>query len=96
MTILAWPDFGVPTDRDAAAGAIRKAFDEAHAGRRVEVGCASGIGRTGTVLACMAILAGVQVEDSIDWVRANYRPGAVETGDQERWVHWFGAWMFEQ
>ena len=90
-TILAWPDYGVPTDQEAAARAIRMAFEAAQSGRRVEVGCAGGIGRTGTVLACMAILAGVPLDESIGWVRANYHPDAVETEDQRRWVLWFAS-----
>lgn len=73
-TFLLWPDRGTPTDSRTAATAIRRAFAEAHAGRRLEVGCAGGIGRTGTVLACMAVLAGVPVGESVDWVRDGYHP----------------------
>ena len=45
-----------------------------------------------TVLACMAVLAGVPATDSVAWVRAAYRPGAVETAEQEAWVEWFAEW----
>ena len=57
----------------------------------IEVGCAGGLGRTGTVLACMAVLAGVPAPDAVSWVRRNYRVGAVETPEQERWIDWFAA-----
>jgi protein-tyrosine phosphatase len=86
-----WPDFGVPRNRDAAAAQIRSAFARAQAGERVEVGCAGGLGRTGTVLASMAVLAGVQAAEAVQWVRANYDARAVETQEQEEFVAWFGA-----
>jgi hypothetical protein len=52
---IAWPDFGVPRDINEAARAIEAAFERAQGGERVEVGCHGGLGRTGTVLACMAV-----------------------------------------
>jgi hypothetical protein len=88
---LEWPDFDLPRDRDDAARKIRGAFVRARLGARVEVGCAGGLGRTGTVLACMAILAGVPEDESVEWVRAAYHPGAVETPEQEDWVRWFAT-----
>jgi protein-tyrosine phosphatase len=90
--VIEWPDFGVPADREAAARSIDAAFGRARGGDLVEVGCLGGIGRTGTVLACMAVLAGVPADDAIAWVRREYRPGAVETPEQEEWVSWFGSW----
>ena len=90
--LVAWPDFGVPEDPEAAAGQIAGAFARARRGEVVEVGCLGGSGRTGTVLACMAILAGVAPGQAVDWVRAAYRPQAVETPEQEAWVEWFGRW----
>jgi protein-tyrosine phosphatase len=86
-----WPDFGVPRDREAAAAQIRTAFERARAGERVEVGCAGALGRTGTVLAAMAVLAGVPAADAVRWVRENYNARAVETDEQEEWVGWFAA-----
>src|SRR6185503_8301797 len=57
--VIDWPDFGLPEDPEAAAGDIAAAFDRARNGELVEVGCLGGRGRTGTALACMAVLAGV-------------------------------------
>ncbi len=87
--IIDWPDFGLPPDGPRAAAQIRSAFTRAKSGQVVEIGCLGGLGRTGTVLACMAVLAGVSSADAVAWVRQNYRPGAIETTDQEQWVERF-------
>ncbi|MDQ4039969.1 MAG: phosphatase [Actinomycetota bacterium] len=84
-----WPDFGTPRDERKATEAIRCAYGRARAGQRVEVACSGGTGRTGTVLACMAILAGHPGEDAVSWTRRNYRPRAVETPGQRRWIRRF-------
>ena len=90
--VIAWPDFGVPAEPEVAAGQIAVAFLRARRGELVEVGCLGGSGRTGTVLACMAVLAGVPSAEAVPWVRAAYRPEAVETSEQEAWVQWFAGW----
>jgi protein-tyrosine phosphatase len=87
--LIEWQDFGLPRDPEAARAQIRAAFARARAGERVEVGCLGGLGRTGTVLACMATLAGVPAGEAVTWVRANYDVRAVETPEQEEWVREF-------
>ena len=94
--LIDWPDLGLPVDEEAAAGQIVAAFTRAKNGERVEIGCVGGLGRTGTVLACMAILAGVPVDQAVEWVRANYDSQAVETREQEDWVLWFGQFVRTQ
>lgn len=89
--IIDWPDFRVPRDREQAEAAIAAAFERARAGQRVEVTCVGGTGRTGTTIACMAILAGQPATDAVAWTRRTYRPRAVETWWQKRWVRRFGA-----
>ena len=84
--MLDWPDFGVPTDTEVATREIRAAFDRARAGQTVEVACIGGHGRTGTVLACMAILAGVPPDAAVAWVRRAYCSRAVQEPRQEYWV----------
>jgi protein-tyrosine phosphatase len=88
-----WPDFGLPAEPVKAAGQIVDAFKRAKSGERVEVGCLGGLGRTGTVLACMAVIAGVPDVDAVNWVRRHYRPEAVETSAQAKWVAWFAEWL---
>jgi rhodanese/phosphatase family protein len=86
---LDWPDFRVPRDDDAAAAAVRRLYERAREGQRVEVACGGGVGRTGTVIACLAVLAGHPAADAVAWTRRVYRPRAVETPGQRRWVAWF-------
>lgn len=86
-----WPDFRTPRDDHSAAAAIRHAYSLARAGRRVEVGCGGGTGRTGTVIACMAVLAGHPAGDAVHWTRRHYRRRAVETPGQRRWIIWFAT-----
>ena len=83
---LDWPDFGVPDDAAQVVAVLGSLLDRAHAGERVEVGCVGGHGRTGTALACLAILSGQSPDQAVDWVRANYCPEAVETADQEAFI----------
>ncbi|MDR2987304.1 MAG: protein phosphatase [Nocardiopsaceae bacterium] len=85
---LRWPDFGLPADRTQAATALAEAWRRS-ANERVEVACAGGRGRTGTALACLAILDGVPGSEAVGFVRANYDPRAVETPWQRRFVKQF-------
>jgi protein-tyrosine phosphatase len=84
-----WPDFLLPRDRDHAIGQIRALHERARAGERVEVACGGGIGRTGTVIACLAVLSGLSPADAVVWARANHHRRAVETPWQRRWVSRF-------
>ncbi len=91
--LIEWEDFGLPADGELAAGLIQSAFARARGGELVEVGCLGGLGRTGTVLACMAFLSGVPRHDAVAWVRRSYDSRAVETIEQERWVDWFADFV---
>lgn len=81
-----WPDFLLPRDSQRAVDLIRDLHRRATDGQRVEVACGGGVGRTGTVIAGLAVLAGVPAGDAVGWVRANYNHRAVETPWQRRWV----------
>lgn len=83
---LDWPDFGLPDDADGLLAALQAVLDRARAGARVEIGCLGGHGRTGTALACLAVLCGHPAGQAVDWVRANYCAKAVETDAQARFV----------
>lgn len=87
--LIPWKDFGIPQSPVQAVNQIVAAFKRAKDGDHIEVGCRGGLGRTGTVLACMAVLAGVAPKGAVPWVRQNYDRRAVETPEQEQWVLWF-------
>lgn len=90
MRWVRWPDFRLPRDRRDAAEALHEAWQLAGE-QRVEVACAGGMGRTGTALACLAVLDGVPADRAVDFVRAHYHPRAVETRWQRRYVTRFPA-----
>ena len=76
------PDFTAPTQAQLVDGLVRTLVLMRDAPQLpVYVGCAAGLGRTGTFIAALARLAGIA--DSVAWVRTNYDPRAVETADQE-------------
>ena len=81
-----WPDFGLPADAEAVAEALNTVLGRARSGQFVEIGCLGGHGRTGTALACLAILAGCPALDAVAWVRSSYCSQAVETREQESFV----------
>ncbi|MFC6083776.1 protein-tyrosine phosphatase family protein [Sphaerisporangium aureirubrum] len=88
---IPWPDFLLPADRHTAARAITSLHDRARAGTSAEVACGGGVGRTGTVLACMVTLTGLSPDEALAWVREHHHPRAVETPWQRRWIAWFAA-----
>lgn len=85
---LRWPDFRLPADRAEAREVLGEARERA-AAERVELACAGGRGRTGTALACIAVLDGVPAAEAVAFVRRRYDPDAVETPWQRRYVRRF-------
>lgn len=80
-----WPDWWLPVDRDDAKDAMDEAWRRA-AAERVEISCAGGRGRTGTALACLAVLDGVPTRAAVGYVRRHYDRRAVETPWQRHYV----------
>ncbi|MEU3463531.1 protein phosphatase [Streptomyces sp. NPDC006733] len=85
---LRWPDFRLPSDDGEARSVLAEALDRA-GGERVELACAGGRGRTGTALACLAVLDGVPPGEAVAFVRRHYDAHAVETPWQRRYVRRF-------
>lgn len=89
--VLDIEDFGLPEPAAlrATLDALRAAM-AAEPDRLFYIGCKAGLGRTGTVLACLAREAGV-TGDPVAWVRANHDPRAVETPAQEAFARSWAA-----
>lgn len=85
-----WPDFRLPADPAYAAEVLREAWLRAGP-ERVEIACHGGRGRTGTALACIAVLDGVPAGEAVAFVREHYHRRAVETPWQRRYVTRFPA-----
>jgi hypothetical protein len=85
-----WRDFWLPSDRGDFADALREVLKRAGS-ERVEIACGGGFGRTGTALACLAVLDGVPNDQAVAYVRERYSGRAVETPWQRRLVTRFTA-----
>ncbi|MCM2417346.1 MULTISPECIES: protein-tyrosine phosphatase family protein [unclassified Streptomyces] len=85
---LRWPDFRLPGDDAEARSVLAEALARA-GGERVELACGGGRGRTGTALACLAVLDGVPPGEAVAYVRRHYDAHAVETPWQRRYVRRF-------
>jgi protein-tyrosine phosphatase len=89
-----WPDYQLPKRYVDSALTIIDVFNRAkNQGLWVEVGCIGGHGRTGTTLACMAVLAGLSHKQAVKFVRKNYCDKAIEGSDQEWYVEWFQTFI---
>jgi hypothetical protein len=82
-----WPDYWLPVSTADAADALLLAYRLTSEGARVEVMCKGGKGRTGTALAGLAILDGLDPRAAVAWVRDHYHPGAVEAPWQRWWLY---------
>ncbi|MFE6283568.1 protein phosphatase [Streptomyces sp. NPDC057877] len=82
---LRWRDFWLPADRAAARAELTEVWERA-VRERTEVACRGGKGRTGTALACLAVLDGVPAAEAVAYVRAHYDRRAVETPWQRGYV----------
>jgi hypothetical protein len=83
-----WPDFWLPGDQAHARRVLHEAWERALT-ERVEIACPGGRGRTGTALACLAIIDGLPPEQAVAFVRQHYDPHAVETPWQKRYAAHF-------
>jgi hypothetical protein len=75
---LRWPDFRLPADQADVLPTLTEVWQRA-ATERVEIACAGGRGRSGTALACLAVLDGIPSARAVAFVREHYDRHAVET-----------------
>ena len=83
-------DQGVP-EMEEAADLVRWCRAGLALGERVVVTCMGGLGRSGTIAACVLVDAGASPEAAIALVRAARGPRALETAAQEAFVYAFGS-----
>ena len=84
-------DLGVPSLEDAVPF-VKKLAKRLAAPKTVVVHCFGGLGRSGTVAACVLVAHGREAGDAIERVRA-VRPGSVQSPLQEAFVKRFeDAW----
>ena len=89
VILVRWPDFGV-IGLDRFERLVRKIIRKMNEGKEVEVGCIGAHGRTGTLLAGLLVYAeGLDASRAIQEVRRRYCKHAVETDEQEVFLHEF-------
>ncbi len=84
------PDQQVPSE-DEAEHAVRGILDALRRGERVAVHCLGGLGRSGTLAACVLVRCGMSADEAIRRVREARGPRAVETVAQEAFVQQFAT-----
>lgn len=82
------PDGLPPLSMAASCVLVRELVGELTAGRRVIVHCYAGLGRSGTIAACVMVALGATAERAVDRVRA-VRPGAIASEGQALFVEAF-------
>jgi len=82
------PDFQRPASAGALSILLEDLLLRLRRGETLYLHCLAGIGRTGTVLACLLKAAGA-AGDAVELVRAIYDPRAVETEEQQRFARAF-------
>ena len=80
-------DYGVPKEREAYRRLILQVVDSLRTGTNVLAHCGAGIGRTGTLAACVLAVLGVPVTEALETVHAaGSYPERPEQLDLVDWV----------
>ena len=83
------PDGYPPYSLSVAASLIDVILERLQDGQTVVVHCYAGLGRTGTIVACVLVAGGMDARRAVQRVR-EVRPGAIPSHGQERFVHLWG------
>lgn len=82
LMVYPWPDLGAPREPSRFKRALHWLLRQAADGKRVEIGCAGGHGRTGTTLAGLLVLQGMPARRAAAAIRSHYCADAIETKSQ--------------
>lgn len=88
---FAIPDQHAPVKRADFAAFVDELMTELLNGRGVVVHCRGGLGRAGLAAACLLVQGGMTAHESIRLVRQTRSRSAIETPEQERYVHDFAS-----
>ena len=80
-------DFSVPT-MEQAAELTKMILSDITEGKNVLIHCMGGLGRTGTIAACVLVRTGISPQEAVEQVRI-VRPGTLETNAQVQFVRDF-------
>lgn len=80
------PDRRAPHDLPAFEDTVQQVLGALLDGQRVVLHCRGGLGRAGTLAACLLVRMGLDAHTAIRKVR-EARPGAIETGTQAEFIH---------
>lgn len=89
VVIYPWEDWGVPDNITGLRRALMWLQEQVHEGKVVEIGCMGGHGRTGTALACVLLLQGVNAKKAINRIWNSYCDEAIESQRQIEFINAF-------